>query len=66
MRTRLFGLATAALVAALGIMGPVAQAATVPRVSGDQCTAGGGTVEYDSVVGQWTCVGGKYADEPIN
>ncbi|MEU3407777.1 hypothetical protein ABZ766_28055 [Streptomyces sp. NPDC006670] len=66
MRTRILGLATAALVAVLGIMGPVAQAASVPRISGDQCTAGEGTVQYDSVAGQWTCVGGKYADEPIN
>ncbi|GAA0280915.1 hypothetical protein GCM10010302_18350 [Streptomyces polychromogenes] len=66
MRTRLLGLATAAMVVVLGLMGPAAQAAAAPRVSGDDCVTGGGSVQYDSIVGQWTCIGGTHADEPIN
>ncbi|MFF4370664.1 hypothetical protein [Streptomyces sp. NPDC001594] len=66
MRTRLLGFATAAIVAALGIVGPVAQTTAAPRVDGDTCVQSGGAVQYDSVAGQWKCIGGSHADEPIN
>ncbi|GEC07103.1 hypothetical protein SSP24_47580 [Streptomyces spinoverrucosus] len=64
MRTRLLGLTAAVILAALGAMGPVAQAA-VPAVDGPTCVAGHGTVEYDSSTGLWTCMGGKHDGEPI-
>lgn len=60
MRTRLLGFTAAVILAALGAMGPVAQAADGPT-----CVAGHGTVEYDSSTGLWTCMGGKHDGEPI-
>lgn len=64
MRTRFFGLLAAALLAALGAMGPAAQAAT-PVIDGPTCVQGGGTVEYDSASGLWICVKGHYDGESI-
>ena len=65
MRTRLLAFTAAVIIAALGAMGPVAQAA-VPGVGGQKCMAGGGKVKYDSGTGLWTCIGGKYDGEPIS
>ncbi|WP_328928313.1 hypothetical protein OG429_29730 [Streptomyces sp. NBC_00190] len=65
MRRRLLGFAAAVIMAALGTMGSVAQAA-VPGVDEPTCTKTGGKVQYDSDTGLWICVGGKYDDEPIN
>lgn len=64
MRTRLLGFTAAVILAALGAMGPVAQAA-VPSVDGQTCMAGGGSVEYDSGAGLWSCIGGDHDGEPI-
>ncbi|MFD9407827.1 hypothetical protein ACFWBN_12550 [Streptomyces sp. NPDC059989] len=65
MRTRLLGFIATVVLAALGAMGPAAQAA-VPAVGGPACVAGGGTVEYDSGAGLWICVNGSYDGESIN
>ncbi|MGG8409851.1 hypothetical protein ACM614_26365 [Streptomyces sp. 12297] len=69
MRTRLPGLAAALLAASLAFTAPAAQAAPSPKPSSttdaQQCVTGGGTVEYDSDTGQWTCKGGKYNKQPI-
>ncbi|MFG2119922.1 hypothetical protein [Streptomyces sp. NPDC048710] len=64
MRTRLLGFTAALVLAALGAMSPVAQAA-VPAVDAQKCVTGGGSVEYDSDAGLWTCIGGKYDRDPI-
>ncbi|WP_329573885.1 MULTISPECIES: hypothetical protein [unclassified Streptomyces] len=68
MRTRLLGFTAALILAALGAMGPVAQAAVlaVPATDGPACVRGGGTVQYDSGAGIWTCVGGSHDGESIN
>ncbi|MFD9516235.1 hypothetical protein [Streptomyces sp. NPDC059979] len=71
MRTRLLGFTAALLLAALGAMGPTAQAAVpavpaVPAIGGPSCVQGGGTVEYDSGAGIWTCVSGSHDGESIN
>ncbi|MFD6973249.1 hypothetical protein [Streptomyces sp. NPDC059949] len=68
MRTRLLGFTAALLLAALGAMGPTAQAAVpaVPAIDGPSCVQGGGTVEYDSGAGIWTCVSGSHDGESIN
>ncbi|MEV6954400.1 hypothetical protein [Streptomyces sp. NPDC051183] len=66
MRARLLGFAAAVVLAALGVIGPVAQAA-VPAIDGPTCVADKvGKVEYDSSTGLWTCIGGKYDGEPID
>lgn len=64
MRTRLLGFIAAVTVAALGAMAPVAQAA-VPGVDAQKCVSAGGSVEYDSGTGLWTCIGGDYNGEAI-
>ncbi len=64
MRTRLLGFIAAVILAGLGAVGSVAQAA-VPRVDGQTCVSGGGTVEYDSGSGLWSCVGGTHGGQPI-
>ncbi|MFJ4776939.1 hypothetical protein [Streptomyces sp. NPDC088762] len=68
MRTRLLGFTAALILAALGAMGPVAQASVPagPAIPGPKCVQGGGTVEYDSGAGIWTCVDGSYDGEAIN
>lgn len=66
MRTRLLGFSAAVVVAVLALLGPAAQAATPgPGVDAQTCVSGGGSVEYDSATGQWTCVGGTYNTTPI-
>ncbi|MET9883793.1 hypothetical protein ABZZ20_11730 [Streptomyces sp. NPDC006430] len=64
MRIRLLGFTAAVILAVLGAMGPVAQAAA-PGVDGQKCTTGGGSVEYNSSSGLWTCVGGQYSGESV-
>ncbi|WP_329192085.1 MULTISPECIES: hypothetical protein [unclassified Streptomyces] len=64
MRTRLLGFISALVLAALGAAVPVAQAAA-PAVTGPACVAAHGKVVYDSGTGLWTCIGGRYDDEPI-
>lgn len=65
MRTRLLGFTAAVILAVLGAVGPVAQAA-VSGVDGHKCMSNGGEVKYDSGTGLWTCIGGKYDGEPIS
>ncbi|MFJ1565045.1 hypothetical protein [Streptomyces erythrochromogenes] len=65
MRARLLGLTAAAMVAALAVMAPAAQAA-VPAIDGQMCTEEGGTVEYESTKGSWICVDGKHNGKPID
>ncbi|MFF1337269.1 hypothetical protein ACFVYT_05020 [Streptomyces sp. NPDC058290] len=64
MRRRLLGFIAAAVLAVLGVMGPAAQAA-VSDVDVETCTKGGGTSEYESATGLWTCIDGRYNGEPI-
>ncbi|MFI5984626.1 hypothetical protein ACIBEA_27590 [Streptomyces sp. NPDC051555] len=64
MRTRLLGFVAAVVLAVLGAAGPPAQAAA-PAITGPQCVAGGGTLQYDSVAAGWVCVGGSQDTEPI-
>ncbi|MGW6575056.1 hypothetical protein ACWGAN_23245 [Streptomyces sp. NPDC054945] len=64
MRTRILTFAAALVLAALGAAVPVAQA-TAPAIPGPMCTAGGGTAEYDSATGQWTCNDGVHDGELI-
>ncbi|WP_030727630.1 hypothetical protein [Streptomyces sp. NRRL S-237] len=64
MRTRILAFATALVLAALGAAVPVAQAAA-PAVTGTECKASGGTVEYISTTGLWTCLNGGYNGELI-
>ncbi|MBT2408107.1 MULTISPECIES: hypothetical protein [unclassified Streptomyces] len=68
MRTRLLGFTAALMLAALGAVGPVAQAAVpaVTAIGGPACVKGGGTVEYDSGAGIWKCVRGSHDGESIN
>ncbi|MFD7630748.1 hypothetical protein ACFV7Q_32800 [Streptomyces sp. NPDC059851] len=68
MRTRLVGFAgfvAAVMLGALGATGTVAQA-DEPAVEARTCMAEGGTVEYDSATGLWTCIDGKFDGEPID
>ncbi|MCX4630422.1 MULTISPECIES: hypothetical protein [unclassified Streptomyces] len=65
MRTRLLGLIAAVILAALGAVAPVAQAA-LPAIDGQTCMDGGGTVEYESTQGSWICVDGSYNGKPID
>ncbi|MFD9305449.1 hypothetical protein ACFWCB_22820 [Streptomyces sp. NPDC060048] len=64
MRTRLLGFITAVVLAVLGAMSPAAQAA-VSDVDVNTCTKGGGSSEYESATGLWTCIGGAHDSEPI-
>ncbi|MEU9374775.1 hypothetical protein AB0D94_13520 [Streptomyces sp. NPDC048255] len=64
MRTRILGFVAALTLAALGAAVPVAQAA-VPAITGPVCVEKGGSVEYDSTTGLWTCVDGEYDGEAI-
>lgn len=65
MRARVLGFLAAVLLAALGTMAPVTQAA-VPTVDGQTCMDGGGTVEYESTRGSWICVDGVHDGKPID
>ncbi|RSS73991.1 hypothetical protein [Streptomyces sp. WAC06614] len=67
MRTRLLGSTVAACLAALCLAVPVVQAdaSPSPTVSSQDCTAKGGSVEYDSDKGQWTCIGGEHDGEAV-
>ncbi|MFE5675943.1 hypothetical protein ACFQ7B_37820 [Streptomyces erythrochromogenes] len=65
MRARLLGFTAAAILAALAVMAPAAQAA-VPAIDGQMCTEEGGTVEYESTKGSWICVDGKHNGKPID
>ncbi|TDU77106.1 MULTISPECIES: hypothetical protein [Streptomyces] len=65
MRTRIPELIAAVILAVLGVMVPAAQAAA-PAVTGPECVAGTGSVEYNSATGQWTCVGGTRNGAPID
>ncbi|MFJ8213713.1 hypothetical protein [Streptomyces sp. NPDC096033] len=65
MRTRLLSFITTMVLAALGALVPVAQAAA-PGIDKPTCTAGGGTVQYDPGSGRWICAGGSYDGESIN
>ncbi|MEU9145294.1 hypothetical protein [Streptomyces sp. NPDC048349] len=64
MRTRMLAFTAALVLAALGAAVPVAQSA-VPAVPGPTCESTKGTVEYDSVTGQYVCEGGKHDGERI-
>ncbi|MCB5183293.1 hypothetical protein [Streptomyces antimicrobicus] len=68
MRTRLLGFLVAALLAVLAAAAPTVQAADpspTPTVTSQECTAGGGSVEYDSDKGQWSCIGGEHDGEAV-
>ncbi|KIF06444.1 hypothetical protein PL81_07475 [Streptomyces sp. RSD-27] len=65
MRTRLLGFIVTGMLAILGFATPAAPA-TPPSVDSQTCMAGGGTVDYDSGTGLWTCVGGTHDREPIS
>ncbi|MGR4882738.1 hypothetical protein ACIPUC_25500 [Streptomyces sp. LARHCF249] len=64
MRTRLLGFTAALVLAAFGAAVPVAQAA-VPVVTGPDCVADGGKVEYDATVGLYRCVGATEYDNEL-
>lgn len=64
MRTRLLGFIASVVLAVLGAMGAPAQAAA-PAVTGPDCVAGGGTLQYDSVAPAWVCVGGTHNHKTI-
>ncbi|MFI1949604.1 hypothetical protein ACH46F_37880 [Streptomyces virginiae] len=64
MSTRILAFATALVLAALGATVPVAQAAA-PAITETQCKDSGGSVEYVSTTGLWTCVNGGYNGELI-
>ncbi|MFJ6782013.1 hypothetical protein [Streptomyces yangpuensis] len=65
MRTRLLGMVVVVVLAALGGVTPVAQAA-VPAIGGQKCVDGGGSVEYESTKGSWICIDGTYDGQPID
>ncbi|MFA7762740.1 hypothetical protein [Streptomyces sp. NRRL S-448] len=65
MRTRLCGFIAAMIMAALGAVVPVAQAA-VPTIDGQMCLDGKGSVEYESAQDSWICVGGSYNGASID
>ncbi|MFC9294492.1 hypothetical protein ACFTWH_14550 [Streptomyces sp. NPDC057011] len=64
-RPRLLGFATAVMLAALGVLGPAAQAAAPGDVDRQKCEYTGGKVEYDSSTGLWTCIGGEHDQEAV-
>ncbi|MFD5880980.1 hypothetical protein NRK68_09090 [Streptomyces yangpuensis] len=64
MRTRLLALIAAAILAALGVTTPAAQAAVA--IDGQMCTDGGGTVEYESTKNSWICVDGTHNGKSID
>ncbi|MFD6972965.1 hypothetical protein [Streptomyces sp. NPDC059979] len=64
MRTRLLGFTAAVILAVLGALAPVAQAAA-PDVDRAKCEAHYGKVQYDSGTGLWICVGGPYDGESV-
>lgn len=64
MRTRLLGFTTAVVLAVLGAAVPAAHAAA-PAVTGTECKRYGGSEEYVSTTGLWTCIGGTYDGELI-
>ncbi|MFF4423738.1 hypothetical protein ACGFNX_36890 [Streptomyces sp. NPDC048723] len=65
MRTRLCGFIAAVIMAGLGAVAPVAQAA-VPTIDGQTCLDGKGSVEYESAQDSWICVGGSHDGAPID
>ncbi|MCB5167681.1 hypothetical protein LG634_22975 [Streptomyces bambusae] len=74
MRTRLPGTAAALIAAVLAFSAPAAQAAqsakpppspSATTTTAKDCVSKGGTVEYDSDKGQWTCFGGDLDELPI-
>ncbi|MEV7523150.1 hypothetical protein [Streptomyces sp. NPDC091371] len=65
MRRRILGFAAAIVLAVLGAAVPAAQAAAVPAVTGPECEAKSGSIEYDSDTGLDTCIGGDHDGEPI-
>ncbi|MEW2412389.1 hypothetical protein AB0953_01475 [Streptomyces sp. NPDC046866] len=66
MRKQFLGFIAAAILSVLGAVSTAAAHAAAPAVDAQTCATGGGSVEYDSSTGLWTCIGGTYDGAAIS